>query len=238
MAPWIRNALPVLFLFLVSQAEAQRPKIENLPNFDERWYHFGFMLGFNQSGYYLDRRADPPINDTLKAMVPVDKPGFDLGIISVLHFNDQASLRFVPNLSFQERVLEYTFKGDSLDEFVEKRVNSTFINLPLNFKYRSARINNVAAYLIAGGRFSIDMASNEDVDNSVSDDIVVKMDAEDFAGQVGAGFDFFMEYFKFGIELKLSVGMKNMIINDNTRFSEPIERMRTRQLLFSLTFEG
>ncbi len=196
------------------------------------------MLGLNQSGYYLDRRADPPIDDTLKSLVPVDKPGFDLGIISVLHFNDQATLRFVPNLSFQERLLEYTFKGDSLDEFVEKRVNSTFINLPLNFKYRSARINNAAAYLIAGGRFSIDMASDQDVDNSVSDEIVVKMDAEDFAGQIGAGFDFFMEYFKFGIELKLSVGMKNMIINDNTRFSEPIERMRTRQLLLSLTFEG
>jgi hypothetical protein len=55
---------------------------------------------------------------------------------------------------------------------------------------------------------------------------------------VGGGLDFFLPYFKFGCELKLSHGIPNVLIQDNSMYSSPIDQLRTKTWLFSLTFEG
>jgi hypothetical protein len=136
-------------------------------------------------------------------------------------------------------VVDYEFltADDKLDVY-EKRVESTFIDFPLNFKWRSNRLNNTAVYVLFGGKYSLDVASQEEVNNFIADDIIIKLRKHDFSGEVGGGFDFFLPYFKFGIELKLAVGIPNLIINDNTRFSTPIESFRTRTFMISFTFEG
>lgn len=82
------------------------------------------------------------------------------------------------------------------------------------------------------------MASNEDVDDQASKKVVLKMHRNDLAAQVGGGFDLFLEYFKFGVELKFSMGLRDMIIHEDTRFARPIEQARTKKYLLSLTFEG
>ena len=48
----------------------------------------------------------------------------------------------------------------------------------------------------------IDMASNKDVDNETAalGDQIVKLKKTDFGIEVGGGFDFFLEYFKLGVE--------------------------------------
>ncbi|MFB6306186.1 MAG: outer membrane beta-barrel protein, partial [Flavobacteriales bacterium] len=168
--------------------------------------------------------------------------GFNLGIIGVLHLHKNAYLRFIPALSFQERVLDYTFlENDSTPQFFKKRVGMTMVDFPLNFKFRGNRNdNNMAPYLTAGAKYSINLTSEKGVNNVgvFPEDIVVKVDKWDFAAQIGAGMDFFLQYFKFGIEMKLSVGLRNTFIGDDTMFSRPIESLRTKFFLLSFTFEG
>ena len=119
-----------------------------------------------------------------------------------------------------------------------KPVESTYLEFPLLLKLRSDRINNFAVYLIAGGKYSMDMASQKDVNQAIDDEIVIKLRRTDHSAEIGGGVDMFLPYFKFGLELKLGVGIPNLLIDDNTRFSSPIESLRSKTYMFTFTFEG
>jgi hypothetical protein len=95
-------------------------------------------------------------------------------------------------------------------------------------------------YLLGGGNYSIDLASQKEVDNtnlSLSDQ-VVKLRRNDFSYSAGAGIDMYLEYFKFSIDVKVSVGMKDLLIKDNTIFSNSIDKLNSKVVLISLNFEG
>jgi len=110
----------------------------------------------------------------------------------------------------------------------------------LNIKYKSVRVNNFSAYMIFGGAYSIDLASNAGFENNSSNpnDIVVAIKRSDYMAQIGFGTDFYLEYFKFGIELKMSYGLTNVFIQDYTDFSNPISRLNSQIFTLSFTFEG
>lgn len=229
-----------IFVLIAGSVLAQkRYSPVNLGSFDRKQYHFGFLLGFNSADFYVDRKTDLESQDSLLSLNTTNQSGFNLGIVAALHFNKNISLRFTPTLSFEERVLNYVFYAghDSTNTF-EKRVESTYIDFPLDFKFRTDRLGNIAVYALAGGRFRLDMQSEKDVKNAVADEIIVKTDNKDFAVEFGGGVDFFLNYFKFGIELKMAVGVKNLLIPETTQFSNPIESLRSRTLLLSFTFEG
>ena len=219
---------------------AQRPTSENLKNFDKRKWHFGFTIGINRSDFFLDAKPDIFLPDSLFSILPARAPGFNLGIIAQLHLTENIGVRFIPALSFQDRIVQYSFVDASTRTgflITEKRVESTYLEFPINFKFRTNRINNFAAYLVAGGKLGIDMASQIDVDQTLGD-IVLKINRNDWSAEGGVGFDFFLPYFKFGIELKQSVGVRNVLFDDMTKFSTPIDRLLTKNFLISFTFEG
>jgi hypothetical protein len=91
---------------------------------------------------------------------------------------------------------------------------------------------------VAGGKFSMDMASQKDVNNAIDDEIVVKLQRTDYSAEVGGGMDMFLPYFKFGVELKMGIGIPNLSIDDGTRFSEPIQSLRSKSYFLTFTFEG
>ncbi len=242
--PSLKYILTFLLLCTVAFSYAQRRggggiKQKNLQGFDDRRYHFGFMLGVNSSGSYLDQNLNTSFSDSLLSMYPGSAAGFNLGIVTQLKLLNNFALRFVPSLSFQDRVVHYEFyEGPEETETYAKRIESTFIDFPLNFKYRSNRINNFAVYVLFGGKYSLDVASQKDVRNVLADELIIKLNQHDYSAEVGGGFDFFLPYFKLGIELKLSVGIPNLLIDDDTIFSRPIQSLRTRTFMVSLTFEG
>lgn len=214
-------------------------KTENLPDFDFRPFHFGFLLGYNNSDFYMDLKPSSLLGDSLLEVEHDRSPGFNLGIVSSLNFGRNFSVRFIPTLSFQDRVLRYRFLTSAGSEVIyEKPVESTYLEFPLLMKFRSDRINNFAVYLIAGGKFSMDMASQSDVDNTLDEDVVIKLERNDYSVEVGGGCDMFLTYFKFGMELKHSIGIPNLLIDDGTKFSTPIESLRSKTWVFTLTFEG
>ena len=234
----------IILCFLIANilsatAHAQKLKVENLPKFDTKWIHFGFSLGFNSTDFIIHPVPDFNTFDTLRVIESEKKPGFNLGIISDLHLGSHFNLRFLPALSFAQRNLEYTYsRGDTFNYKKVKPVESTFLEFPLNLKYRSARVNNFAAYVLGGVKYSIDLASQKDVDNAFSDEIVVKLRKHDYSYEMGFGLDFFLEYFKFSPELKVSFGVRDLLIHDSTQYSDPLRKLNSRILLISLNFEG
>ena len=215
----------------------------NLHDFDMKKWHFGFALSYNSSDFFLDRSSNYTFfQDSLQSLNVNARPGFTLGVISSINFSPNFKLRFaIPSLSFQERNLEYTYlRLPDTSEFWTKSVRPVYLDFPAMIKIRTNRINNWAVYCITGIRFGLDMASNKDVDNETASlgDQIVKLRRPDFGFEVGGGLDFFLEYFKLGVELKLGVGMMNVHLRESTQFSNPIDRLRTKVWTLSLTFEG
>jgi len=230
------------FLLVLSMGSfAQKEKPKNYRKFDERTFHFGFMLGGNSSGYSIYQKFDAYQQFGLKSMTVRSQPGAQLGILSTMKIGTpMVRLRFMPSLSFQERVINQVFV-DPLDmekEILnEERINATSLDFPLMFQFRTLRLNNFAAYFLVGGQYSLDLQSQQDATQKF-DDPFIKMKKHDFHGQVGVGVEFFAPFFKFGFEVKYSHALFNGLIQDNTRSSIPIDKIYNRGWIISLIFEG
>jgi hypothetical protein len=221
--------------------QARGVKVQNLPNFDLRRFHFGFLISpYNTSDFFMELKPQAPFTDSVLVIDHVKQPGFNLGIVASLNMTNNLSLRLLPSLSFQYRSLSYQFRPANSTQVArfDKPVESTYLEFPLLLKMRSDRINNFAVYVIAGGKFSIDMATKKDVDNAIDEDIVVKIERNDYSAEAGGGVDLFLPYFKLGIELKAAFGCSNVLIDDGTRFSVPLASLRTKVWALTFTFEG
>ena len=233
-----------LFLLISLVCNVVSAQYSKLSDFDDKMIHFGFALSYNNSDYYIQRSLDHQFaDDSLQSLIVASKPGFTLGVISSINFNPNFKLRFaIPSLSFQERDLEYTYLDPSNGATYKmtKAIRPVYLEFPAMFKFRTDRINNWAAYGITGIRFGIDMASDKDVNNlsASREDQIVKLKKTDFGFEVGGGFDFFLEYFKFGVELKLGAGMINIHLNEGTSCDNPIDFLRSKVYTLALTFEG
>lgn len=227
--------LTLVFTSSYSIAQEQRG---NLPTYYNARVHFGFTIGVNRANFIIHPASHFERFDTLKSVESIPKYGFNLGIISELMLHKYVTLRFIPNLSFVERNLHYSFAG--FDTIVRKKsIESTFINFPLDLKLRSKRVENFGAYITAGGGYSLDLASKKNTVTATDpNEQIVKLKRDDFFYEVGAGAEFYLEYFKFAIEGKLIIGTRDLLIKDNTIYSNSIDKLNSKIFLISITFEG
>lgn len=229
-----RALILTVLIFLTHGGFAQQG---NYPNFDRKKLHFGFALGVNTADFHYRILIDSANTDSITGITIKRQPGFNLGIVSSWDIHEVFHIRFVPSLSFQERLFQYSYYKKGTIKVRENRLESTNLDFPLLFKLRTKRIQNFAAYAITGLQYSLDLASQRDVDQSLAEP-VVKIQKHDFAYQVGGGFDFWLPYFKFGIELKLSNGLRNVSIQDDSFYMKPLQSLKSKVWWFSLTFEG
>ncbi|HLW40367.1 MAG TPA: porin family protein [Brumimicrobium sp.] len=240
---WRKSIYTALIVFVCATSGMTQSKQKplNYSRFDHKVFHFGFMLGLNTADF--STRYKPNMMDEYNVYSIENKlqPGFQLGLIGSMKLGTPLlRLRFIPSISFQERILNYyTLSNDENKKYdvYEERIGSTNLDFPLLLKFRTLRYNNFAAYIIGGGQYTLDLQSKEKAAQKYGDPFV-KIFRDDFQYQVGAGVDFFLTFFKFSIELKFSHGFKNAFIQDNTRLSNPIESLKNRVWLISFTFEG
>lgn len=235
----MRSLFLIVFLVLTSVGFAQKEKPQNYRRFDEKLLHFGFMLGANTSSFTLYQKENAFQDYGLKSLTVRPSVGGQVGIVTTLKLGTPVvRLRFIPTLSFQERVLNYTFyETDSTDFMNEERINSTNLDFPLMFQFRTLRVNNFASYVLLGAQYSLDLQSQED-DTQDFNDPFIKIRQHDWQGQIGAGVEFFAPYFKFGMEIKFSHGFRNSFVPDNTYISDPVLKTYNRVWWFSIIFEG
>ncbi len=227
--------LTLLTCFLSITADAQRRKVQNLPKYDQQVVHFGFLLGINSTDFVIGRDAEFNQLDSLYTVESDKQTGFNLGIIANLRLGEHFDLRFVPDLAFSQRNLMYTFVQNGQEFTVVKDIESTFLEFPLDLKFKSERVNNYRIYVLAGLKYSIDMVSQAKVENKDKD--FVKLERNDYGYQVGLGFDFYMERFKFSPELKMFHGLNNLLVADPKIFSTSLNSLKSKIFLISFTFE-
>jgi hypothetical protein len=232
----------LLFVLLLtgitaSDVQAQKRRVLNLPNYDLQTIHFGFLLGVNTLNFIPTPIKDLRDVDSVLTILPGSGSGFSLGIISNLHMGDNFDLRFTPTLSFGERKLTYKINFVSSDSvmFRDKSVESTLLEFPISLKFKSARLNNGRAYLIGGVKPVIDLASQDKVDDK--GEKILKLKRNDFNAEIGFGFDFYSQYFKFTPELKMAYGLKNLLVQDNNVYTLGLNSIHSKAFYLSFTFE-
>ncbi len=227
----------ILFLFVFSAALGQRTKVQNLPKYDKQLLHFGFSLGFNTGNFKVTKSPQLFQFDSLYNVDNLKQTGFNLGIVMNMRLGEHFDLRFIPDLAFGERDLEYTFyvNGKMQKPTTLKKIESTWLDFPFYLKFKSERINNFRAYVIAGGQYSIDMVSQAKVENE--DKQFVKLERKDYGYTIGVGFDFYMELFKFSTEVKMYNGLNNLLVPDNTIFAQSLSGLKSKIFMVSLLFE-
>jgi len=243
-------------MLVTANSFAQKRKVLNLPTYDQSQYHFGFILGLNHllfsikpvdnlSNIKWDSDQSPDVyGDSLfvYGVTSTPTPGFSVGILANLRLGTNTDLRFIPSLLFGERILNYEilqYKTDTAVKAtmfgIQKSITSTIVEFPLEFRYKSKRVNNFRAYVLGGIKYSLDLASQKKESNGIT--TTAKLNRSDVSLETGVGFEFYTTYFKFGTELKMGYGLTNLIINENNIYSGSIDQIRSKVFLLSFTFE-
>lgn len=200
---------------------------------DDKRYYFGLTFGANFSQYRLKYEKSFAQTDTFRRIQPRWNPGFNLGLMANLKLSNFIDLRFIPSLSFAEKKLQFNMSPDSTSE---RSIESIYMHLPLQLKFKSDRINNFRFYGMLGGKFDYDMSSNA---RSRRSDEWLKVSPVDLGYELGVGFEFFNPNFIFSPEIKLSQGLMNQLFKDGSiPLSNAIQSLNTRMIVISIHLQG
>jgi hypothetical protein len=197
------------------------------------------MVGLNTMDFGFQRPR--PVWDSIYfADVSRPNPGFQVSIVSDLRLGDRFSLRFLPGITFGSRSFYFFNNAGGTTELNSKQtVESNYLDFPLLLKYKSHRVNNYRPYLIGGTSLRYDMAARKDYDD---DGPWVRLTPMDIYVEFGFGIDFFLQYFKFSPELKLSVGFRDVLVHEpaggqNYRYASSINRLNSYVIMLCFYFE-
>ncbi len=236
--PKYSKLIILLFSFYSGIIYSQTMRPLNLPKYDIMPLHFGMSLGINQMDFTIHNSGKflTPLIDSVYSIENKPLVGLNINIVSNYNFHKNFALRFLPGLNFGQRDLYYWVRKDSTYYTHVMKLESTYLDLPILFEYKGKRLTNFRPYLIGGASFKIDLAAQKKVKEE--DKPKIRLSRTSVYYEVGFGTDFFLEYFKFALEIKYVVGINNVLVPDPTQFSEAIDRMNSKMIMVSLTFEG
>ncbi len=210
-------------------------RLLNMEDHDTKAYYFGLTFGFNQSRYRIKYSEAFANTDTFMNIQPGWGSGFNLGIMGNLRLSKFVDLRLIPSISFAEKRLQFN-QPLKPTEIADKSIESIYIHLPLQLKFKSDRIQNFRFYGLTGMKFDYDMAANA---NSRKKDEFLKFKPVDLGYELGFGLEFYYPNFIFSPEIKLSEGLINQIYIDRTlQLTNAIDQIRTRSIVISIHLEG
>ena len=205
----------------------------NLPRYDQKPVHFGFILGTSQMDFSYRPNTAWPAN--VFGVETGPQLGYTVGIVSNLRMGENLDLRFIPTYSAGERKLFFDAidPSDLQRKIIERRIESSLIIFPLEVKWKTDRIDNHRWYVLGGAYGQLDLASKA----KVVDDRIFKLQGGDFGLEAGVGIDLYFEYFKLSPQLRATFGQGNLRVDDGTPFANALPVVRTRTLSWIFTFE-
>lgn len=246
----VKRALIIVLLLVPVLAFSQVKKPKNLVNYDKKKIHWGFTLGLNAMDFILYPSQSAYMVDSLYPEVTPIFPGFNINVVSSLTLHKHLTLRFLPGISFGQRTIYYyknQVNGDStgLNRILldtDQKIESSFLEFPLIFKYKADRINNWRPYVIGGVNLRVDLSAKKKYDEDKP--VNLRLNRTDLYYEVGFGFDFFLKYFKFSPELKLSVGTRDMLVHEPRdgrpeygQYVNSIDKLKSMMWILSFHFE-
>ncbi len=235
---WRKIILCVLLMFAYGVASAQTthktPVGINLPSYDNRFVHYGFQLGLTHSGYRL-RHSERFLNQTIvKSVFPSFSTGFTIGFLFNFRVSELSDLRFAPYVGFYERKINFVYQ-DVNKKPVTAIFESSTIELPLLYKFKSARRRNTRMYMLAGVKTSISVGAKRKLKEALN----IQTKPLGFSLEYGLGLDIYYPLFKLAPELRFSYGLSNLFVEDkkNQLTYNSIDKISTYSVSLTIFFE-
>lgn len=235
----LKKLIFILFIIPIG-LYAQKPKAWNKPLYDAYPYHFGFAFSFGvldfsvkHSDYFLNQNPD-----SIFSVEGIAKPLFGASMVTNLRLTENLDLRFIPGLYFGQRDLNYLHipeSGATDTSMHTMKIESTFLQFPLLFKYRSTRENNYRPYLIFGASYGIDLAARKKI--KMEEMPKIRLQRHDIFLELGAGIDYYLPFFKFSTELRFSYGLMNVVSYDNTKYTKVYDKLGSKMVTLVIYFE-
>ena len=222
---------------VLSASSQKRRNVDNLPTFDDPKIHYGFYLGINQNDFKVNYRPSNFPSTIVKIKPTL---GFNVGLIADFRVHKNVNLRFEPGLISNSKTIYFNnsptlnTERDSIRE-----IGSTYLHLPLVFKFSSDRWNNVRPYVLAGVSYDHNFSSNqENSDDNFSGEF--RMKTSNFMYELGVGVDIYLSFFKFSPSIRGVFAMNRELIDDNNSnspWTSPINIFSTRGVFLNFSFE-
>ena len=230
-------ALTLILLFIHVSLSAQKQKPKNESWYDEKLLHFGFTLGFNSMDFNITPAKSALSPDSLYPEVSILNPGINIQIVTNLHAAKYLDVRFLPGVSFGQRVIRYYKNGVIYND--QQKLESSFLEFPLLLKFKGDRLNNVRPYVIGGLNFRYDLAAKKEFDEDKQ--VYIRLKRPDLYYEVGGGLDFYLTYFKLSIELKMSSGISDVLVKEpyptHPEYYNAIDKIKSQIWVLSFHFE-
>lgn len=236
------NVFAILTLLTMASSNLFSQTYElNLPDHDDKKYYLGIGLIYNSSRFNVSHHPNFLASDSVMVVDPQNIGGFGLAGIHTYRLSPRFEIRAIfPQLLFSYKNLTYNLKYPDASkeetQVMTKKVESILLGLPVHLKFRSDRINNFRVYMFGGVKYEYDLSSNSTARKAED---LVKLKKYDFGVEAGIGFNFYFPVFILSPEIKISNGLSDSHSRDpNLKFSNVIDKLNTRMILFSLIFEG
>lgn len=224
-----------------SQAGRKYQAVPYNPKYDEQLFHFGFLLGVNTMNFTMKTGDLGLPGDSLLGINHKMNPGFSVGVITNLRLARYLDLRFIPTFSLGQRDLIYTYQRPSDVAVVQEKkiIESIFVELPLDLKWKAKRLVNSRPYVLVGAKYTADLASLTKRKRDVQDEeYEMKLRRHDVGLNVGVGWEFYLPFNnKIAVELKMFFGMLDLLQREDNIYTDRIERLTSKMFQFNITFE-
>ncbi len=229
------SAFLLLAVVMNGQKVMRNTSLLNYQRGDQTILHFGFTLGVN----YMNYQAILSGSNPYRAEAGKLKMGYSVGMISELRLFDDLGLRFMPGLEFSSRTLIYNNIPDADEGKTYSYNESVYVTFPLMLKYKAKRINNFRPFLTAGSSLKYDFKKHQNIDPDQS--VYFRTKPVDLFLETGVGSDFYLPYFKMGIELRFAFGLTDALVHKYDtkipgyeKYTDTLKKLRAK--MFSVCF--
>ncbi|MBR2959895.1 MAG: PorT family protein [Bacteroidales bacterium] len=237
---WYAGILPAVF-FIFFHLHPLNAQIGNLGQFDSRLLHYGIQVGYTQSKFDLAFSQDDSLRQSLQGTTSYYAPGFHIAVIGDMRLGRWFNLRLLPGVTLVTRTVAYSWEeGYLASHYLAERsrnVESVYGDIPIEIKFRAVRWNNFRPYVTAGASYGFDFASLRKNRNQTNQSII-RLQPHDIRYSMGVGFDVFLRYVKFAIELKMNFGLLDLKVEDPDVYIRAFDNLKSRTFMLSFTFEG
>ncbi|MFM1793448.1 MAG: hypothetical protein RLZZ252_1802 [Bacteroidota bacterium] len=168
--------------------------------------------------------------DSIKSIRPGGQVGGGFGGSVAMRMGRFWEVKMLTMLQLHERTLQYTWQNTPGPNL---KIETISLDIPLTLKYRSSMPNNTGMYIIGGVRWSHDFQSNEDVPIGDTKPLIA-IKKNTYYYEMGAGFEFRLDFVDLSLEFKLSNGLNNALVRiPNSYYSGSLSAIYPR--LFSIS---
>lgn len=212
---------------------SQASQVNNPRYDDRRIFTYGFSIGLHTSAFQL-KYSEAFVNelDSVLAIYPQWSFGFSLGFIVNARINNFIDARITPKVGFYEYKLEYVYTGNIPPLVVVDE--ATVVELPILFKFKSARRKNTRVYFIAGVTPGIEASGKSNLEE---DQERLQIQRFNFMAEVGIGLDKYFPLFKFSPEVRYALGLNNILSSNDNDVAKGIDHLNTQSFSFYFHFQ-